>query len=112
MKKKCYDCKHRGSIPGDAHSCCKHPDLNSVTNDPFLGMMAMFANVGRAGPQVDVIKATSEKFEISAYATGIKRGWFNWPWNFDPVWLENCNAFEPKKSNNGIEPDGKKDAAT
>lgn len=95
--KKCYSCKHRGGIPGDAHSCCKHPDLDGATDDPFLGMMAMFANIGRTGPQVDVIKATSEKFEIKANYHGIKNGWFNWPWNFDPVWLENCNAFDPKE---------------
>ena len=93
--KNCYECKHRGRIPGDAHSCCKHPDLNGATNDPFASMMAMFA--GRTEQQVAVMKATSEKFQIKANITGIKRGWFNWPWNFDPVWLENCNAFEPKE---------------
>lgn len=25
----------------------------------------------------------------------IKNGWFYWPWNFDPTWLESCNGFEP-----------------
>lgn len=24
---------------------------------------------------------------------GIKSGWFSWPLNFDPVWLESCNGF-------------------
>jgi hypothetical protein len=24
---------------------------------------------------------------------GIKNGWFFWPLNFDPVWLEACNGF-------------------
>ena len=28
---------------------------------------------------------------------GKKNGWFNWPANFDPLWLENCDGFEPKK---------------
>jgi len=23
--------------------------------------------------------------------------WFIWPVNFDPVWLENCDGFEPKE---------------
>jgi hypothetical protein len=27
---------------------------------------------------------------------GIRSGWFMWPVNFDPVWLENCNGFSPK----------------
>jgi len=24
-KPNCYDCIHRGDVPGDAHSCCKNP---------------------------------------------------------------------------------------
>ncbi len=26
---------------------------------------------------------------------GIKHGWFFWPFNFDPIWLESCNGYEP-----------------
>ena len=25
---------------------------------------------------------------------GIKSGWFMWPMNFDPIWLDLCNGFE------------------
>lgn len=25
---------------------------------------------------------------------GVKHGWFFWPFNFDPVWLEECDGFE------------------
>lgn len=28
---------------------------------------------------------------------GIKNGWFFWPVNFDPVWLEDCNGFSDKQ---------------
>jgi hypothetical protein len=24
MRGKCFKCEHRGTIPGDAHSCCKN----------------------------------------------------------------------------------------
>ena len=24
---------------------------------------------------------------------GIKNGWFSWPFNFDPIWLESCDGF-------------------
>ena len=96
MNQGCYTCKHRGSIPGDAHICCKHPDLGESSNNPLNQIMALLAGVGRVSPQID-IKAVSDKFEIQADAVGIKRGWFNWPWNFDPVWLENCNAYEENK---------------
>ena len=29
---------------------------------------------------------------------GIEQGWFNWPYNFDPVWLESCDGFEEEGS--------------
>ena len=28
---------------------------------------------------------------------GIAMGWFNFPWNFDPIWLLECSGFTPKK---------------
>lgn len=28
---------------------------------------------------------------------GIRGGWFAWPWNFDPVWLEECDGFKADK---------------
>jgi hypothetical protein len=33
---------------------------------------------------------------IKGNAHGIRRGWFMWPANFDPVWLDSCNGFTPK----------------
>jgi hypothetical protein len=27
---------------------------------------------------------------------GFTNGWFNWPFNFDPIWLESCNGFKQK----------------
>lgn len=32
----CYECKFRGRVPGDAHSCCRHPNWSDigVTGDP------------------------------------------------------------------------------
>ena len=59
-------------------------------------MMAIFASAGRVSPQID-IQAFTDKFQIKANYYGVKKGWFNWPWNFDPNWLINCNAFEEKK---------------
>ena len=95
IENNCYKCKWRGPVPGDAHSCCRHPDLDGAGNDPFAGIMAMFASVGRTAPQI-AIEASLKKFEIRANSHGIQKSWFNWPWNFDPAWLENCNAFEIK----------------
>jgi hypothetical protein len=73
MKPNCYKCVHRGNLPGDAHSRCNHP----------LASMSIF--VTHENP-----------LGIEAAAHGIKNGWFFWPLNFDPVWLEACNGFEAK----------------
>jgi hypothetical protein len=71
LKKKpnCYDCKWRGDVVGDAHSRCDHPK----------------------------VKEAAKELEIKGHPHGIKSGWFMWPANFDPVWLENCNGFESNK---------------
>jgi len=57
-KNKCYDCVHRLTIPGDAHTRCNNHDANVTGNK-----------------------------------CGIEKGWFMWPLNFDPVWLEECDGF-------------------
>ena len=54
--------------------------------------MAIFAGIGRATP----IQGVSTTLHVKGDLTGIKRGWFNHPWNFDPIWLEECNGFEKK----------------
>ena len=71
----CYKCKHRGSVPGDAHSCCNYPGTKT-------GMFDIFSNG-------DMIT----KLGIRGDDHGIRNGWFMWPVNFDPSWLISCNGF-------------------
>jgi len=89
----CYNCKHRCNIPGDAHSQCSHPEAN-LNSDPLSNIMAMMASVGRVAP---TISPDALSLKIQANEHGIKSGWFNWPYNFDPIWLENCEGFEEKE---------------
>lgn len=90
-KPNCYNCKHRGPVAGSAHSCCNHPLATRDNDDPLLSIMSIFASVGRTDPIVgDSIRALN----IRANLHGVNKGWFNWPWNFDPTWLENCDGFE------------------
>ena len=77
----CYKCKYRGNVPGDAHSCCCYPG-----ND---------TNIFAILSQSNMLQAI--KLEIKADAYGIRRGWFLWPINFDPVWLKNCKGYTPKE---------------
>ena len=37
------------------------------------------------------------KLEIVGDPIGIRGGWFMWPANFDPTWLQNCNGFDSTK---------------
>lgn len=82
MKNKCYECKHRKDIMGDAHSSCNHP---KALQEMMLSAM---------GPVADAIPG---RMNVRANTHGSKMGWFAWPFNFDPVWLENCDGFEPLK---------------
>ena len=94
MKKKCYDCKFRGEVLGSVHTRCLHPEAKTATaNNPLGEIMAIFASVGRA----PAVVAPPKSLNIRGNAHGIARGWFNWPYNFDPVWLENCDGFTEKE---------------
>jgi hypothetical protein len=57
-KPNCYECVHRLSLIGDAHSKCNN-----------------------------------RKAKVTGNIHGIRSGWFMWPMNFDPVWLESCDGF-------------------
>jgi hypothetical protein len=99
---KCYDCIHRGEVPGSAHSCCEHPATAQTRRSPF---MQLAGAVGKRGG--DELAAMASAFgegpsraaaqlHIEAAPRGVERGWFVWPVNFDPVWLIRCDGFTPK----------------
>lgn len=93
-KPQCHKCIHVGAVPGSAHACCQHPRAGG--KDAGQSAMAILASVGRVGPVIDVEGAASLK--IVANPHGIRRGWFNWPYNFDPTWLQACDGFEAARA--------------
>ncbi len=98
MKPNCYECKYRGIVPGDAHSCCQHPSFISAMDDPLGNIMAIFAGVQRVAPvQGKGEEYKGEKIVVKGNIVGIRHGWFNHPWSFDPTWLEECNGFIKKE---------------
>jgi hypothetical protein len=80
---KCYKCLYRGDVPGDAHSRCNHPDIKQ--DDNIFGALV--------GVLMGENKEAISKLNIKGNSYGIANGWFLWPANFDPVWLENCDGF-------------------
>lgn len=79
-KPNCYECKWRRDIPGDAHSECVNPAVGEH------GILAL-ARLVCMGENVMGVRGNQH---------GIKNGWFCWPINFDPVWLESCDGFSEK----------------
>ncbi len=45
--------------------------------------------------------AAAQELNIKGHEIGVRKGWFMWPANFDPVWLINCDGFTAKDSTNG-----------
>ncbi len=80
MKPNCYECKYLGTVPGDAHICCKYP--GTITS--ILGYYASQNN------------GIFKKLNIRGNPHGIKSRWFEWPVSYDPTWLENCDGFFKK----------------
>jgi hypothetical protein len=81
---KCYSCKHRGPVPGSHHASCQHP----ILPDAKTKAVAMILFLGM------------DKFEplnVTANAHGIAKGWFVWPVDFDPVWLNTCDGYERRE---------------
>ncbi len=72
---KCFDCIYSRKIQGDTHLSCVHPSWNEIQNSP-----------------------KNKTLNIKADFYGIRMGWFNMPFNFDPVWLESCDGFQSKYS--------------
>ena len=92
MKPNFYDCKYRRDIPGDAHSSCNHPLLNGKDNNPFGAMVEMLSGK---------FNKAAHELNIKGNPHGIRSGWFFWPANFDPTWLESCNGFTDRNTEKG-----------
>ena len=89
-KPNCYKCKHRGTVCGSVHSSCNHPSLKREEETSHEKLMNLLAKSGR----VPACNKNTKELNIKGSEYGISKGWFNFPSNFDPVWLENCDGFE------------------
>lgn len=81
-KPKCYNCKYRKNLDYSAHSQCIHPLMGGEQNN-IVGL-ALYLN-------------GFNPLKIKGSQHGIENGWFMYPINFDPVWLENCIGFKEKQ---------------
>ena len=72
-----------------------HPLIGSKKDDPMTDLLTILG--GRMTYKYSVVLA--KVMGVKGSSHGITNGWFNWPFNFDPVWLESCNMFEELKEN-------------
>ena len=82
-KAECAKCKYKEKLVGDAHIACTS-----------LGARGILQALTGEPPTADT------KFGkiplVYANEIGIRKGYFMWPFNFDPFWLWWCFLFEAK----------------
>jgi hypothetical protein len=83
----CYNCKHRGTVPGSAHSSC------TLVGDQTKQLLLFFQYL--KGDRIMLKDKTTEEVIplLKLDPHGVKEGWANWPIDFDPVWVSECQAF-------------------
>lgn len=84
VKPNCYECQYRRDLPGNAHSQCVHPKVG----EPFPALLSAI---------LDTPFGPHNALGITADPHGISKGWFAWPIDFDPTWLQTCNGFTKKQ---------------
>jgi len=72
MRNKCYECIYRRDL-----KCIYRRDLTWWVHS-------------------ECVSPNVQDMEVKGNEHGIKKGWFHWPYNFDPVWLEKCNGFKER----------------
>lgn len=88
----CSECRYQGTVPGSCHSSCRHPGTKKVMENLELQVQAQSKAAGKYRPMI----AKGLSIRVKGDPNGIEQGWFNWPWNFDPIWLVECDGFKEK----------------
>jgi hypothetical protein len=71
-----------------------HPYTEWARNEPLNQMAALLGK--RSGLTHCTLDAKASSLRAEFATPGIFKGWALWPVNFDPVWLERCEGFEPR----------------
>lgn len=72
----CHDCRFSKNIPGDCHIAC-----GALINDKAASLLAIHLMIGN-------YNCVKETMGISFNPHGVQSGWCNFPFNYDPVWIE------------------------
>lgn len=86
----CRRCKWSRREPSGAHLCCMHPATELLWTLP--GSRFVYV-MGKGAGIVDYSEQTKGLYVVGD-ETGKAIGAFNWPFNFDPLWLQECDGWE------------------
>lgn len=86
-KHNCYNCKFKENIPGDYHIACKYPGREHDALSMLIGFITEEEFTSAITGAVH--------FKIRLNPHGVKNGWCNWPFNFDPIWVDECQRYTP-----------------
>lgn len=95
-KPDCIKCKFSRPIPGESHIQCRHPSFENIYKDPLAEIAVIMGKRFQA-------HGISDTCQVTAKLQGIRMGWFNHPFNFDPVWLITCTGYQERKPINAKE---------
>jgi hypothetical protein len=78
--------------------------VRKITDDPLMEVVGMLGSRGIAALGVnlgrdDTLNPGKNPLGVVGHERGIRGGWFNWPINFDPVWLVRCDGFAQEAKN-------------
>lgn len=84
----CHKCIYRGNVPNSVHCSCKHPAALELISfsDELFDFLKTLTNEHKL--------KKIYRLNLQAAEQGIEGGYFIWPFNFDPTWLQNCDGFE------------------
>jgi len=93
-KPNCFKCKWKKDLPGNADIGCSHPLLPvEITDDNPLVMLMSILSSAR---KIPFSLSGNNPIGVIGDPHGIKKGWFNFPFSFDPTWLIQCKGFDNK----------------
>ena len=88
----CWNCKWSREIPGSVHLRCVHPKVLEAIDmgHPLARLISLLGG-----------SPVATKLKVKLNPVGVRNGWANHPFNFDPVWVEECEGFERKEEAHG-----------
>lgn len=76
----CFNCDFKGSVAGSCHSSCNYPKIDEQIKLKIS--MLLIGNFPEAN------KFLKENFGFTVDQHPVANGWFNFPLDFDPSWIQ------------------------